>query len=131
MKIFKYPYGLFNFSIIVFIGGIIIEVVTISQVKHIPVTIASSILSFVLLIFGLIHLGIYQKISAEKYLAKFAKIIYWFGMLLLTCFLLDAFVDSFDIGVTGLYGKLFPLYFYSHLLLFVWLIVDSIAGFKS
>ena len=100
------------------------EIVTMSQVKHIPVTFVSSIVSFVLLIFGLIHLAIYKKISAEKYLAKFARIIYCFGILLLTCFLLDAFVDSFDIGVTGLYGKLFPLYCYSHLLLLIWLIID-------
>ncbi len=89
-------------------------------------TIASSILSFVLLIFGLIHLGIYKKISPEKYLLKFAKIIYWFGILLFVSMLLDYFVFSFDIEPTVLYGKLFPLYFYSHLLLLVWLIIDQI-----
>ena len=100
------------------------EIVTMSQVKHIPVTFVSSILSFVLLIFGLIHLAIYKKISAEKYLVKFAKIIYWFGILLSMCFVLDSFLFLFDIEFTDLYGKLFPLYFYSHLVLLVWLIID-------
>jgi len=124
MNFFKYPYGLFILSMIIFIGGIIMEIVTIKEVKHIPVTFVSSICSFILLIFGLIHLAIYKKISAEKYLVKFAKIIYWFGMLLLMFFLLDMFLFPFDIGVTGLYGKLFPLYFCSHLLLLILLIID-------
>ena len=124
MKFLKYPYGLFVLSVIIFIGGIAIEIITIKEVRHLSLALFTSILSFMLLIFGLIHLGIYKKISAEKYLAKSAKIIYWFGILLLTSFLLDAFVDSFDIGATGFYRKSFPLYCYSHLLLLIMLIID-------
>ncbi len=129
MKIFKYPYGLFNFSIIIFIGGIVMEIATISQVKHIPVTFASSILSFVLLIFGFIHLAIYKKVLAKKYLVKFAKVVYWFGTLLFMCVLLNAFM--FTIDLRAVYEKLFLLYFICHPILLVWLIVDLIVGFRS
>ena len=67
MNFFKYPYGLFVLSIIVFIVGIIIDVITWNQVKHLPMTLVTSFYSFTLLIFSLIHLAIYKKISVEKY----------------------------------------------------------------
>ena len=95
MKILKYPYGLFVLSIFFFIGGIIADFITMKQVKHIPFTLLTSIVGFVLLIFGLIHLGIYKKISAEKYLMKSAKIVYWVGMLLFMFFFLMNFCSLF------------------------------------
>jgi len=44
-------YGLFVLSMIFFIGGIIMEIITIKEVKHIPVTFVSSICSFILKLF--------------------------------------------------------------------------------
>lgn len=124
MKIFKYLYGLFVLSIFFFIGGIIADFITMKQVRHIPFTLLTSIVGFMLLIFGLIHLGIYKKISAEKYLMRSAKIVYWFGMLLFM-FFLDELLFPFHVSVKAVYEKLIFLYYFSHPILLAWLIIDQ------
>ena len=62
---------------------------------------------------------------------KSAKVIYWFGILLLIYVLVDYFVLPFDMGVRAVYEKLFFLYFISHPVLLVWLIADQIVALSD
>lgn len=119
MKYIKYPYGLFISTIIIFILGMIHDGLFFPEHVpiHVPMIFYASFYSFKLLLFGLIHLGIYQEVSnnvntgkfSNETIKKLSKLVYRFTIVLVVVIVIWFTLKYFTIDIYSINGSIFKL----------------------